>query len=75
VDVLDFMRVLLSVDASQEETTFDNVRLLLSTSGSMASTPHFLTINEASKRARIRGEGMDAPSIRGQQLTEHVGGS
>ncbi len=55
--MLDFMRELLSVDASQEETTFDNVRLLLSHIREHGLYPHFLTINGGVNEPEFEAEG------------------
>jgi 8-amino-7-oxononanoate synthase len=55
--VLDFMRELLTVGAAQEETTFDNVRLLLEHVRQHDLYPHFLTIDGGVNEPEFQAEG------------------
>lgn len=55
--MLDFMRELLAVDAGQEETNFDNVRLLLEHIREHNLYPHFLTIDRGVNEPEFNAEG------------------
>lgn len=55
--MLDFMRELLTVDASREETSFGNVRLLLERIREYGLYPHFLTIHEGVNEPEFQAEG------------------
>ncbi|HLA81535.1 MAG TPA: aminotransferase class I/II-fold pyridoxal phosphate-dependent enzyme, partial [Thermoleophilia bacterium] len=54
---LDFMRELLTVDASREETNFDSVRVLLERIREHSLYPHFLTIEGGINEPEFQAEG------------------